>query len=69
MGILLALSLPLNSEWFAVCVWTIPVCVLIGCLAGQDTAPWLRGLFQNRGIQYLGAVSFELFLIHQLCIR
>lgn len=69
MGILLALSLPLNSEWFAVCVWIIPVCVLIGCLAGQDTAPWLRGLFQNRGIQYLGAVSFELFLIHQLCIR
>ena len=71
LGLLMGLSLPLNSEWFSVCAWTVPVCVLISVLGEHDEAPsrWLNGLFQNRWIQYIGSVSFELFLIHSLCIR
>ena len=56
-----------KSEIFSVVVWSIPSCFLI-CGTILNTAVG-NFLFGNKIMVWLGNISFELFLIHQLVIR
>lgn len=63
-------SLSRNSEWFSVFVWTIPVAVLLYVVASLDCKEEIISiLFRNKMITCLGKISFNFFLIHQLCMR
>lgn len=63
-------SLNRNSEWFSVFLWTIPVAVLLYGAASFDCKEKIISvIFNNKMIVYLGKISFNFFLIHQLCIR
>lgn len=68
---ILILSMSQNSEIYAVACWTIPVCILVACIAlGSLRKSFLvRSLFENKVIVWIGNISFELFLTHHLIIR
>ena len=57
-----------NSIFFVV-VWIIPSVVLLAILKTGNHCKIVKILFENRIIVFVGNISFELFLIHQLVIR
>ncbi len=61
-------SLFSDSEIFSVAVWIIPVIlILIGLVKGNSHT--LSLLFNNSFLIFMGRISFEFFLIHQIVIR
>lgn len=54
---------------FLVVIWSLPVYAIIIGLFGVEHEQFCRFLFQNRYVLFLGKISLELFLIHQLVIR
>lgn len=69
--LLLILSAQQQSEFFSVCVWTLPCMMLLLALVMAEVHP-SQGLclvFENRVFVFMGDISYEFFLIHQLVIR
>lgn len=54
---------------FLVAVWSLPVCAIIVGLFGTEQERFSKVIFQNKFVLFLGKISLELFLIHQLVIR
>ena len=68
--VLTVLSMNFEGLFFTVSVWTIPVLTLTMSVAlGASKAPMVRWVFENRIIVFMGNISFEFFLLHQLAIR
>lgn len=69
--VLLSLSLNSQSEFYSVCAWTLPCTMLLLSVALAEE--WLltvfRCVFENFFIVFVGNISFEFFLLHQLIIR
>lgn len=64
------LSINSNSKFFSVSIWYLPALMLIMAVAlGNRTSKIIKVVFSNRVILYIGNLSFELFLFHQLIIR
>lgn len=64
------ISLKGGHELFSAAAWTAPAMGLLLCMVLECPGNRVKKiLFENRGIVFLGNISFELFLIHQLCIR
>lgn len=59
----------LVGNTFLTAIWSLPVYAIIMGLFGCENNNIVRVLFQNKLVMYLGRLSFELFLIHQLAIR
>lgn len=57
------------NSLFLVAIWSLPVYAIIVGLFGLKNNNLIISLFQNRFVLYLGRISLELFLIHQLVIR
>lgn len=57
------------NSLFLVAIWSLPVYAIIVGLFGLKNNNIIISLFQNRFVLYLGRISLELFLIHQLVIR
>lgn len=58
-----------NGELFSVFAWTIPSVFLVLALACQENRNEAGFIFENRFFLFIGDISFELFLIHQLASR
>lgn len=56
-----------DNEYFSVALWYIPSALMIYLLATKERR--LTILFENRFLVFIGNISFELFLVHQLVIR
>lgn len=56
-----------EHEMFSTAVWSIPSAVLLYLLAKKEQI--LTTVFEMRWLIFLGNISFELFLLHQLVIR
>lgn len=70
MIILTVFSLNTQSEYFLTAVWFIPAIMMISAAAlGDRVSKIIDTVFSNKVILYIGKLSFELFLIHQLVIR
>lgn len=54
---------------FLVAIWSLPAYAIIIGLFGMEKEQVSILLFQNKLVLYLGRISLELFLIHQLVIR
>ena len=54
---------------FLAVVWLLPTYAIIIGLFGTEQEPISRVIFQNKYVLFLGAISLELFLVHQLVIR
>ena len=54
---------------FLAVVWLLPTYAIIIGLFGTEQEPISRAIFQNKYVLFLGAISLELFLVHQLVIR
>lgn len=68
--ILSVISIDTQSEYFSVCFWTVPVILLLLSVAmGDKQSRLIIGVFQNKAAMFMGEISFEFFLIHQLVIR
>ncbi len=64
------ISLKGGHELFSAAAWTAPAMGLLLCMVLECPGNRVKKiLFEDRGIVFLGNISFELFLIHQLCIR
>ena len=57
------------SNAFLVAIWSLPAYAIIKGLFGMEKEHVSILLFQNKLVLYLGKISLELFLIHQLVIR
>lgn len=59
-----------KSELFSSFVWTIPCAYVVYrvALANEDNT-YLHSVFESKILQFLGSISFELFLLHQLVVR
>lgn len=68
--ILAVLSFSTKDEIYSVACWVLPVMILIPCivLAGSWSKV-VNTILGNRAIVFLGNISFECFLLHQLVIR
>ncbi len=68
LGILISyFSYGAESEFFSVVLWSIPsFLIIIGTVSNTIPA---SSFLENKTIVWLGNISFELFLIHQLAIR
>ena len=67
---LIVLSLERQSELFSTALWTIPCgMIILSLAAGDKTSNIIKMLFENKLILFIGNISFEIFLIHQLVIR
>lgn len=67
---LLGISLKSISEYFSVVVWSLPtfsIMVLL-TLKKEYNVMIRKLLFENKFIIFMGNISFEVFLIHALCI-
>lgn len=64
---LILLGTRYEHEMFSTAVWSIPSAVLIYLLAEKEQI--LTAVFEMRWLIFLGNISFELFLLHQLIIR
>lgn len=64
---LILLGTRYEHEMFSTAVWSIPSAVLIYLLAEKEQI--LTTVFEMRWLIFLGNISFELFLLHQLIIR
>lgn len=70
LTILVMLSLESKDEIYATACWAIPVVMLIlGIGLCAEDSKMMRSVFENRIIVFIGNISFELFLFHQLIIR
>lgn len=56
-----------HSEIFSVVAWAVPSVLLLYLLAQK--AEFVSSLFSAKLLVFLGNISFELFLVHQLMIR
>ncbi len=65
--VLCIISLNTNSYWFSVCAWTVPSIFLL--ISARQDSGLISSIFSNKLISKMGSISFEFFLIHQLCIR
>lgn len=54
---------------FLVAIWSLPAYAIIIGLFGMEKKHVSILLFQNKLVLYLGKISLELFLVHQLVIR
>lgn len=69
-AVILYVSLSIDSVYFLTAIWSIPAILLVGVSAlGDNESKTVTVLFQNSIIVFIGKISFELFLIHQLVIR
>ena len=67
---LLYSSLNVNNALYLTFIWAIPSILLIGVLAlGNSTQKINKWVFENPMVVFIGNISFELFLLHQLVIR
>lgn len=64
---LILLGTRYEHEMFSTAVWSIPSAALIYLLAEKEQI--LTTVFEMRWLIFLGNISFELFLLHQLVIR
>lgn len=64
--ILLGNSFTQNSEWYSTVVWTAPVGILIYAIGIDPQSIICSKVFCVRGVVWIGEISFEIFLIHQL---
>lgn len=68
--LLLVNSMDKNSEYYSTAYWMAPVCFLFTVVCvGEKDSKLVCLLFQNKFLVFIGEISFELFLTHQLCIR
>ncbi len=60
-----------KSELFSTFLWTVPclIIVLTVAVADADNKGAIKHIFNFRPLQFLGMISFELFLWHQLVMR
>jgi peptidoglycan/LPS O-acetylase OafA/YrhL len=59
-----------QSELFSVFIWFMPSVLLLLSVALSDkTSKLTQILFQNKFMEFIGGISFEIFLLHQLVIR
>lgn len=63
------LSMGSDSEIYSATVWVFPTAVLLFSVYRNDEIKAKSSLFTSRFFVFLGDISFELFLIHQLIIR
>lgn len=67
---ILCSSLNRADEMYLVAFWSIPSVMLIGLLyLGEGDSRIVNIIFKNPILVFIGNISFELFLIHQLVIR
>ena len=59
----------LVDNTFLSAIWSLPAYAIIAGLFGCENNNIAKVLFQNKLVLYLGRMSLELFLIHQLVIR
>ena len=70
IGIITAFSLDTNSEFFSTVLWFVPSSMMILAIAFGDKNSLLIDMnYSNRFIKFIGNISFEFFLIHQLVIK
>lgn len=70
LGSLSGYSFYNSSAFLLSFVWTIPVMILIGGLdICGNSSNVVNVIFSNRFIIFIGEISFEFFLVHQLIIR
>ena len=70
MIVIFVLSLNTNSEYFSTSLWFIPSSMMVTAIAfGNRKSKLIDTVFSNKVIQYMGNISFEFFLIHQLAIN
>lgn len=51
-------------------LWTFPTIILIcSVVLGDENSMVIKKIFQNKYIFFIGNISFEIFLVHQLIIR
>lgn len=61
-------SMDSESELFSSAAWVTPsVLLLLSVYRGENNA--VGSIFKKKGLVFIGNISFELFLIHQLVIR
>lgn len=65
----ISMFVPRENWWFSSTLWFIPASIIILGIGCDDHAKNNVCIFQNHVIQHIGSISFEFFLIHQLCIR
>lgn len=63
---ILGITLETKDSFYAVAPWSIPTIVLIGIIGIFYK---YENIFNSRFLVFIGNISFELFLIHQLVIR
>lgn len=61
-------SMGQGSNWFLVCVWVIPVSLII-IITAMGKERCFQVLFENRIAKVIGSFSLEIFLFHQLVIK
>ena len=54
---------------FLAAIWSLPVYAIIIGLFDIEQEQFSKVIFQNKFVLFLGKISLELFLIHQLVIR
>lgn len=55
---------------FDVAVWSLPACGIILSLSNEERLwKWIRFVFSNRAMQFLGGISFEFYMTHELVLR
>lgn len=70
MFFLFVLSINNNSEFFSTSVWFIPSLIMLFAIVnGDKSSKLIDSVFSNKVITFIGNISFEMFLIHQLVIR
>lgn len=68
--VFVALSMNFDSRLFCVAVWGLPVLAIIMSAAlGANKVSLVRWVFENPLIVFMGNISLEFFLLHQLAIR
>lgn len=60
-----------KHELYSVAVWYIPVIFLLlsAIWCNVENSNFLKLVFENRALYFIGTISFEFFMIHQLIIR
>ena len=71
LAMLIISCLKEESPWMLVVVWAplSTAAVYIFALSEDFPKSFRRLLFENKALEWIGNISFELFLIHQLVIR
>lgn len=69
-GAIIILSIDTNSEFFSTAIWFVPsILTIVSISFGEQESKIIKTVFSNKAITFMGNISFEFFLIHQLVIR